>query len=189
MGEILGIGATHYPGLTQHRRRYAQGLPALDCGAENRSEVEGSGELALRDGRRDRRRRRPTSARRYHERMWDDFRKLRKIIDDFAPDFIVIFADDQYENFRETIIPPFCVYGLDRDFDQQIWSHGMNAKVANYWGEPHDWNLRIHGHRDGAKYLTTGLLNRGVAMPYAYKTAARSHPGARVQLHDSLPRL
>ena len=70
--------------------------------------------------------------------MWDNFRKLRKVIDDFAPDFIVIFADDQYENFREDIIPPFCVYGLDRDFDQQVWNHGMNAKIANYWGEPHD---------------------------------------------------
>jgi hypothetical protein len=29
--------------------------------------------------------------------------------------------------------------------------------------------MKIHGHREGAKYLTSGLLNHGVAMPYAYK--------------------
>ena len=29
--------------------------------------------------------------------------------------------------------------------------------------------MRIHGHRDGAKQLTAGLLRDGVAMPYAYK--------------------
>ena len=29
--------------------------------------------------------------------------------------------------------------------------------------------MRIHGHRDGAKQLTTGLIRAGVPMPYAYK--------------------
>jgi hypothetical protein len=29
--------------------------------------------------------------------------------------------------------------------------------------------MKMPGHREGAKYLTTGLINRGVAMPYAYK--------------------
>ena len=53
------------------------------------------------------------SIERYRERMWANFRKQRKMIDDFAPDFIVLIGDDQYENFREDIIPPFCIYGLD----------------------------------------------------------------------------
>ncbi len=64
----------------------------------------------------------------------------------------------------------FCVYGLDDDFEQEIWGHGVMAERDNYWGEPHDHKATFHGHRDGAKHLTAGLLLRGVAMPYAYKT-------------------
>ena len=25
----------------------------------------------------------------------------------------MIFADDQYENFREDVLPPFCIYAMD----------------------------------------------------------------------------
>ena len=38
--------------------------------------------------------------------MLADFRKVRAALDEFAPDFIVTWGDDQYENFREQIIPP-----------------------------------------------------------------------------------
>ena len=110
------------------------------------------------------------AAGRYRERMWENFRKQRRMIDEFEPNFIVLIADDQYENFKEDIIPPFCVYGLDDDFEQEIWGHGVMAEKDNYWGEPHDHKATFHGHRDGAKHLTAGLLLRGVAMPYAYKT-------------------
>ena len=44
------------------------------------------------------------------------FRKIREEIDAFEPDFIVMWGDDQYENFKEDIIPPFCVLAYD-EFD------------------------------------------------------------------------
>jgi Catalytic LigB subunit of aromatic ring-opening dioxygenase len=170
MGEILGIGATHYPSLVGTDEalcstwRRIINAPRIDPKWKDpKNWPSGMAEEVGADNGL-------TSAKKYRERMWENFRKLRKTIDDFNPDFIVIFADDQYENFHETIIPPFCVYGLDHDFEQEVWNHGFMAKVPNYWGEPHDWKMKIHGHRDGAKYLTAGLLNRGVAMPYAYTT-------------------
>ena len=55
-----------------------------------------------------------SSARRYGARMADDFRAIRKALDDFNPDLVLIWGDDQYENFREDIIPAFCVLGLRR---------------------------------------------------------------------------
>lgn len=169
MGEILGIGTTHYPGLA----RTDEGLRADWRRIINAPRVDPKWrdprnwpagmveEVGDDDGH--------TAVLRHREKMWRNFRKLRQTIDDFAPDFIVIIADDQCENFKEDIIPPFCVYGLDSAFEQKVWGHGFMAKLDNYWGEPHDWTMTTHGHREGAKYLATGLLERGVAMPYSYK--------------------
>ena len=42
----------------------------------------------------------------------------------FDPDIVLICGDDQYENFREDIIPAFCVMGLDQDFAIQPWAGG-----------------------------------------------------------------
>jgi hypothetical protein len=169
MGDILGIGTTHYPALTGTDEglsslwQYIINAPRIDPKWKDRRNWpagmldEVGNDMGL------------SAARRYRERMWTNFRKQRWMIDEFAPDFIVIIADDQYENFKEDIIPPFCVFGLDRDFEQKVWAHGRNAGKDNFWGEPPDLKVTFHGHREGAKYLTSGLINRGVAVPYAYR--------------------
>ena len=41
------------------------------------------------------------------------FRKLRAEIDAFNPDVVLVWGDDQYENFKEDIIPAFCVMAYD----------------------------------------------------------------------------
>jgi hypothetical protein len=169
MGEILGLGATHYPSLTAPPERmlgffhHILSAPNIDPKYKDRANWprEMLAEMGNDEGR--------SSIERYRERMWANFRKQRQMIDDFAPDFIVLIGDDQYENFREDIIPPFCVYGLDDEFDLQPWQNGGGQPKANGWGESGDWTMRIHGHRDGAKQLTTGLIRAGVPMPYAYK--------------------
>jgi len=169
MGEILGLGMTHYPGLTGTDEGLSSiwqtiiNAPRIDPKWKDQQNwPEGMLEEVGNDMGL-------SAAGRYRERMWKNFRKQREIIDEFDPDFIVIIADDQYENFKEDIIPPFCVFGLDDEFEQEVWGHGFMSKKDNYWGEPHDTKMTFHGHRDGAKYLTTGLLERGVPMPYAYK--------------------
>ena len=107
-----------------------------------------------------------SAAARHREALVTQMRKARRLLDDFAPDFVVIWGDDQYENFQEDIIPPFCVFAYDT-FAPMPWAHAP-ARV-NIWDEPKDTTLELRGHRHGAKALTQGLLTAGFDIAYAYK--------------------
>ena len=128
MGEILGLGATHYPSLCAPPERmlgffhHILSAPNIDPKYRDRANWPAAmlAEMGNDEGR--------GSIERYRERMWANFRKQRQMIDDFKPDFIVLIGDDQYENFREDIIPPFCVLGLDDDFDLQPWKNGAEGR-------------------------------------------------------------
>ena len=98
------------------------------------------------------------------ERMVAGFRKLRKELDEFNPDFVVIWGDDQYENFRADIIPPFCVLAYD-DFEAQPFAH----RQRNAWDEPKDKTFKYREHKEGARGLVSGMIDRGVDMAYAYQ--------------------
>ncbi len=169
MAEVLGLGMTHYPPLSWPDEKMP-GIFQMTLNAPNVDAVvkdpaswpQGAhDELGTDQG--------VGSARKHRERLVNNFREMRARLDAFNPDFVVICGDDQYENFREDIIPPFCVFGLDDEFVMYPWSGGITASQPNVWGEPADWPLTIHGHREGAKFLTTGMLKRGVDIPYAYK--------------------
>lgn len=54
------------------------------------------------------------AARRHRKVVLEGCRLAREAIDACQPDIVVIFADDQYENFKEDVIPPFCVYAADK---------------------------------------------------------------------------
>jgi len=184
MGEILGLGTTHYPPLAlkeEHMMaplRMTLSAPKVEARYKDRANwpAEMIAELGGDDGL--------TAAKRYRAHLAEDFHQMRKILDDFHPDFVVIFGDDQYENFKEDIIPPFCVYGLDDEFTLHPWASGFFLKFPNGWGEPEDFTFKIKGHREGAKYLASGLIARGIDMPYAYKTL--HHPGLATAFTNTL---
>ena len=169
MGQILGIGTTHSLPLampeTGTAAMFKQALTAPNADPRYRDAANWPQAMVTEFGSDDG----VTSSRQHRARLIENFRAQRRLLDDFKPDFIVIFGDDQYENFREDIIPPFCIYGLDDDFQSQPWSRKRYAEAGNTWGEPNDWVFKLRGHRDGAKVLTTGLIQQGVVMPYAYK--------------------
>ena len=48
------------------------------------------------------------AARRHREVVVNGFRQLREELDSFNPDAVLIWGDDQYENFHEDVVPPFC---------------------------------------------------------------------------------
>jgi hypothetical protein len=79
---------------------------------------------------------------------------------------IVMFGDDQYENFKEDIVPPFAVLAYE-DQDIQPWKH----RRSNYnpWNEPPDATFRLRGHQDAGKCLASGLIEAGIDAAYAYK--------------------
>ena len=85
MGEILGLGATHYPSLCAPPERmlgffhHILSAPNIDPKYKDRANwpSEMLAEMGNDEGR--------GSIERYRERMWANFRKQRKMIDDFAP--------------------------------------------------------------------------------------------------------
>jgi hypothetical protein len=106
-----------------------------------------------------------SAAHRHREALVTGFRKARRLLDDFAPDFVVIWGDDQYENFKEDIIPPFCMMAYE-SFEHRPWEE---ARGANAWDEPKDKTFIYKGQRGAAKFLATNLLEEGFDLSYAYK--------------------
>ena len=100
------------------------------------------------------------------------FDKVRAALDAFAPDVVVIWGDDQYENFREDVIPPFtvCAYG---DLEVHPWAHAKESAALggkpNVWGEGAEFRFILKGRPDIARTLATGLLEAGIDVAYAYK--------------------
>lgn len=167
MAELLGIGCTHYPpGLVpdEHRPwplpfqlRSDPRIPAPLKDPRNWPEAM-QAEWGDDQGQ---------SAHGPHRARIDAaFRALRETIDTFAPDLIVVFGDDQYENFREECIPPFCVQAYDELACQPF--HNLGS-LPNIWNEPSDKVFRFRGHRGAAKHLATEALKAGIDMAYAYR--------------------
>jgi hypothetical protein len=99
---------------------------------------------------------------RHRDELIENFRVVRKALDDFNPDIVVMFGDDQYENFQEDVIPPFCVLGYEK-FEPKPFG------VVNYWGKDPETVMEVPGHPTAAKFLATRLIEDHFDMAYAYK--------------------
>ena len=172
MAEILGLGLSHYPPLSLPDPQMAAilrmalrdpGIPAEVKSPQNWPEAARA-EWGADEG---------TSAAALHRaKLVEQFRKVRKALDDFAPDVVLIWGDDQYENFKEDVIPPFTVCAYD-DMDLYPWRHATGSSMMsgkpNAWGEGPDKHYRLRGRRDVAKHLVGRLIESGFDMAYAYK--------------------
>jgi hypothetical protein len=165
MGEILGLGITHYPGLTVQNSLVGRFNATLK-------------DPGLPDHLRDPKNWHPTMREQWgddeglghseshRQAMIERFRIARQELDAFQPDVVLIFGDDQYENFKEDIVPPFAILAYDQ-VEAQPWLH--NSRGKNWWNEPDDQKFVINGHRKAGKYLATSLLTDGFEVAYAYK--------------------
>jgi hypothetical protein len=161
MGEILAVGITHYPPLAGRDEsmswilkrmlqnphlpkeyRQAQGWP--EAMRKEWSNDEGTG-----------------AARDHRARLLQALRRTRERIDEFRPDLIVIWGDDQYENFREDVVPPYCIYAHE--------SFEFGPPPNNVWDEPPDKKFRQSGNVAAAKYLARGLIEAGFDTAYSYQ--------------------
>jgi len=104
---------------------------------------------------------------RHRQDMIDQFRRARQELDAFQPDFVVIWGDDQYENFKEDCVPPFAVLAYD-SAEVRPWEHA-SGRGSNSWDEAEDKAFTIQGHRAGGKFVVGGLLREGFDVAYAYK--------------------
>ena len=101
------------------------------------------------------------AAAKHRQEMMDWTRQARQALDDFNPDFVLIWGDDQYENFKEDIIPPYCV-----NAHPEFRFHNF---PNNIWGEPVEKEFVLPGVQQAAKHLTTKLIEAGFDVPYSYK--------------------
>ena len=167
MGEILGVGLTHYPPLLGSDEEMSWvlrwTLDDPDIPAESKAPTSWPeamrAEWAADDGL--------AAAGAHRAALMEGFAQVRTALDEFAPDVVLIFGDDQYENFREDLIPPFAVLAYD-DADVTPWTMMKRRRGSNIWNEPDETVFRIPGARKIGKYLTGGLIERGFDVPYAY---------------------
>lgn len=178
MGEVLGLGISHYPLLGARDSMMSVVLENTlldpDIPAEVKNPSTWPAEMREEWGSD----RGLTAATEHRRRMLHGLRQARVALDNFAPDFVIIWGDDQYENFKEDIIPPFCIAAYD-DMTVQPWLQSKDSAVVkgrdNVWDEPADASFVIRGAREQAKFLTSALIRSGFDISYAYKPL--HHPG------------
>ncbi|MGQ4808099.1 2,3-dihydroxyphenylpropionate/2,3-dihydroxicinnamic acid 1,2-dioxygenase [Candidatus Entotheonellaceae bacterium PAL068K] len=168
MGEILGMASTHWPLLIQPDeghpwpfQRVMERHPDLPEHVKGQANWPQQAQIEFGEDQ-------GVSAHKEHRaRLVQAFRTLKAEIEAFNPDFILMFGDDQYENFKEDIIPPFCVLAYD-EFVSYPHKNGFMPGYANVWGESEDHAIIMRGKPDVARWLTRRLLEERVDMAYAY---------------------
>lgn len=172
MAEIIGLGLSHYPGPL---------VPAECWPRMLKTNVEkGRIPAALYDDRASW----PqpmvaewgadeglSAALAHHKRLIAGHREMRRRLDDFAPDIVLVWGDDQYENFRKDGVPAFCVYIFD-EIVSRPFANGMRGPFRterNAWDLPADSTLVVRGHREGAAALMKALLADDFDPAYAFE--------------------
>ena len=123
MAEILGLGITHYPPLCLPDTDMS-GILRLDCASrtlrfpasakepatgQQRCQQEWSNDFGAR------------AATRHRAALVGGLDRVRARLDDFEPDVVIIWGDDQYENFQR--IDPALR-------DLRLWGHRTPAVGA-----------------------------------------------------------
>lgn len=178
MAEILGLGISHYPPLSGVDSDMAGILrnrledPSVPAQLKDPAhwpllmQQEWGNDNGL------------AAASRHRADMVRGLRKARQALDAFKPDVVLIWGDDQYENFKEDIIPPFCVLAYE-DMRLQPWRHASESAMLsgkpNAWNEPIDFTLPVQGHPGAAKAIARALIEAEFDVAYAYKPL--HHPG------------
>lgn len=164
MAEILGLGISHWPRLGQRnedmaiwlRRTLADPLIPGElkdpAGWSERARYEWGDDQGV------------ARAQEHRDAMLSGLREVRRALDAFGPDAIVVWGDDQYENFQEDVIPAFCVLAYQEDQVCKPW-----GAMPNAWGEGKDTTFVVRSAPAIGKTLATGMLEEGFDVAYAYK--------------------
>jgi hypothetical protein len=109
------------------------------------------------------------AARRHREEVVGGFRAARAALDAFRPDLVLIFGDDQHENFRDDAIPPFCVYAMET-YDCALFKNTPALRATtNIWGESPETVVQVRGHQEAANHLAHSLIRDGFDVACAYQ--------------------
>ncbi len=165
MAELLLMGMTHYPLLATTDDQMAALLrtmmkdPAIPAGLAD--PANWSPAMQAEWGADEAR----TSAADHRRALLEGFAASRKTLEEFNPDVLLVWGDDQYENFTEDIIPPYALLAYG-DVDTRPW---QKFRWPNVWDEPTDYVHTVKGRPDIARWLAGRLLDDGIDVSYAYK--------------------
>lgn len=174
MSAFLGVGLTHYPplaGTDEHMAGLLRwtlrdpDIPAAETDPANWPE-------SMRadwsdDGGR-------AAAAHHRKELRENLGRCRDALDEFRPDLVVVWGDDQYENFREEVIPPFCVLAYG-DIDVHPFAVMNDLGSPNAWGLPDEMTIVLHGDVEASRELADTLINDGFDMAYSYCKREGAH--------------
>jgi hypothetical protein len=168
MSEVLGLGLTHYPLLLGQDERMADLLRSAmkdpDIPADRKDPMNWTARARAEwgdDGG-------AAAAVVHRAALLANLRRCRDELDAFSPELVLVWGDDQYENFREEVVPSFCVLAYG---DTEVDPFGVIKKlgIPNAWGLADEQRFTMHGDVGFAKSLVTGVINRGVDVAYSYE--------------------
>lgn len=168
MAHFLGLGLTHYPllaGTDDHMASLLRWtLRDPDIPAEAKDPANWPAlmreEWGADEGR--------ASATHHRKLLVENLARCREALDEFKPDVVVVWGDDQYENFREEVIPPFCVLAYG-DVKAEPFELMNKRGSPNAWGLPESATITLHGDAVNARKLADRLLERGFDIAYSYE--------------------
>ncbi len=166
MSQILGLGITHYPGLaTKSNIARRINLLLADPALPEHLRSPENWPAPMREQWSDDEGRAHCAA--HRQAMIDEFRTIRRELDAFEPDCVLLWGDDQYENFHEDCVPAFSVLAYE-SVKFEPWNHGRTSS-PNSWDEPEDKCFTIQGHPECGKFVASALLKEGFDIAYAYR--------------------
>lgn len=174
MAHAIGLGMTHYPLLLTTDNLMGVLLagtltdPDIPADAKDMASWPESMRADWSDDNG------AAAAAHHRQALVDGLTQVRSALDEFDPDIVVVWGDDQYENFREEVIPPFCVLAYG---DVEVKPFGMISErhLPNVWGAPDDTLITLDGDTAAARALADALIEDGFDMAYSYKTRPDTH--------------
>ena len=174
MVEALGLGITHYP-LLMAKDEYMAALMTMvlkdpDIPAE-RKDPRNWSDLAQQEWSDDRG---AAAAAGHRKALLSSLAAAREALDEFRPDVVIVWGDDQYENFREEVIPSFCILAYeDTEVDPLAVLEVMS--LPNAWDLPRGQRMVMRGNQKFAKALANDVLANGVDVAYSYEPRKDIH--------------
>ena len=178
MAQILGLGLSHFGGFMFPDEDMASRVRArLDDGSLPASLDHPSKwpepmrvEWGDDDG--------ASFAKQHKAEYFTGLDRIRAALDAFEPDAVVIFGDDQYECFREDLVPPFCVF-VAEEFQSKPYLRArlFGADQRNIWDDPFETIFAHPGSPEIAGHMLSALMEQDFDPSYSYKVPHQDYLG------------
>jgi len=171
MATFLGLGITHYPllaGTDEHMAGLLRWtLRDPDIPPDKKDPANWPAEMHAEWGADEG----AAAAARHRKELVENLSRCREALDEFSPDAVLVWGDDQYENFREEVIPPFCVLAYG-DVEVRPFELMTRRGSPNAWALPDDTVITLRGDAARARQLADDLLTDRFDIAYSYRKRA-----------------